>query len=53
LDLALGLMQVPEFTEVSINLTDTSINFSKLTQIAIFGVGGRVGNKSYLQISIF
>ena len=36
------------WTEVSINLADIPINFSKLTQIAIFGVGGGSGNKIYL-----
>jgi hypothetical protein len=36
------------WTEVSIDLTDIPINFSKLTQIAIFGVGGGAGNKIYL-----
>ena len=36
------------WTEVSINLADIPINFSKLTQIAIFGVGGGAGNKIYL-----
>jgi hypothetical protein len=36
------------WTEVSINLADIPINFSKLTQITIFGVGGEAGNKIYL-----
>jgi hypothetical protein len=36
------------WTSVSINLADIPINFSKLTQIAIFGVGGGAGNKIYL-----
>jgi len=36
------------WTDVSINLADIPINFSKLTQIAIFGAGGGAGNKIYL-----
>jgi hypothetical protein len=37
-----------DWTEVSINLADIPINFSKLTQIAIFGAGGGAGNNIYL-----
>lgn len=36
------------WTEVSINLADIPINFSKLTQIAIFGAGGAAGDSIYL-----
>jgi hypothetical protein len=36
------------WTEVSINFVDIPINFSKLTQIAIFGVGGGAGNNIYV-----
>lgn len=36
------------WTDVSVDLADIPINFSKLTQISIFGVGGSVGDKIYL-----
>ncbi|MEP1448871.1 MAG: family 16 glycosylhydrolase [Paraglaciecola sp.] len=36
------------WTEVSVNLADIPINLSKLTQIAIFGVGGAAGDKVFL-----
>ncbi|WP_049757913.1 carbohydrate binding domain-containing protein [Colwellia psychrerythraea] len=36
------------WTEVSINVADIPLNLSKITQIAIFGEGGGVGNKIYI-----
>ena len=36
------------WTDVSINTADIPLNLSKLTQIAIFGVGGGAGNKLYV-----
>jgi hypothetical protein len=34
--------------DVTIDLTDVPLNLSKLTQIAIFGVGGGQGNSIYI-----
>ena len=36
------------WTDVTINVADIPLNLSKLTQIAIFGEGGGVGNKIYI-----
>ena len=36
------------WNEVTINLADIPLNLSKLTQIAIFGVGGGQGNRIYI-----
>ncbi len=36
------------WTEVSLDIADIPLNLSKLTQIAIFGEGGGVGNKIYI-----
>ena len=36
------------WTEVTINVADIPLNMSKLTQIAIFGVGGGAGNTIYI-----
>lgn len=36
------------WTEVTINIADIPLNMSKLTQIAIFGVGGGTNNTIYI-----
>ncbi|MGL1957726.1 MAG: glycosyl hydrolase [Colwellia sp.] len=36
------------WTEVNINVVDIPLNMSKLTQIAIYGVGGAAGDKIYI-----
>ncbi|MFT4994561.1 MAG: hypothetical protein ACI965_001592, partial [Paraglaciecola sp.] len=36
------------WTQVTINVADIPLNMSKLTQIAIFGVGGGAGNTIYI-----
>ncbi|MEP2650941.1 MAG: family 16 glycosylhydrolase [Paraglaciecola sp.] len=36
------------WNEVSVNLSEIPLDLSKLTQIAIFGVGGNTGDKLYL-----
>ena len=36
------------WTEVTIDIADIPLNLSKLTQIAIFGIGGNAGDKIYI-----
>lgn len=47
-ELPIQLTVDEQWTEVTLNVVDMPINMSKLTQIAIYGIGGANGDKIYI-----